>query len=61
MLGKLVPFGNVPFYWTRHYNKSIQYAGYAAEYDEVHVQGSLEEGKFIAFYSQKGKVLAVSG
>lgn len=23
MLGKLVPFGNVPFYWTRHYNKSI--------------------------------------
>lgn len=51
MLGKLVPFGNVPFYWTRHYNKSIQYAGYAAEYDEVHIEGNLEEGKFIAFYS----------
>jgi apoptosis-inducing factor 3 len=23
MLGKMVPFGNIPFFWTRHYNKSI--------------------------------------
>lgn len=37
MLGKLTPFGNIPFYWTRHYNKSVQYVGYAAQYDEVHI------------------------
>jgi len=61
MLGKLVPFGNVPFYWTRHYNKSIQYAGFASEFDEVHVTGSLEEGKFVAFYAKNGKIRAVSG
>jgi NAD(P)H-nitrite reductase large subunit len=29
MLGKMVPFGNIPFYWTRHYNKTVQYIGFA--------------------------------
>lgn len=23
MLGKMVPYGTIPFYWTRHYNKSV--------------------------------------
>lgn len=23
MLGKLVPYSTVPFFWTRHYNKSL--------------------------------------
>ena len=61
MLGKLVPFGNIPFYWTRHYNKSIQYAGYATEYDEIFYQGDLAEGKFVAFYVKDNKVKAVAG
>jgi NADPH-dependent 2,4-dienoyl-CoA reductase/sulfur reductase-like enzyme len=61
MLGKLVPFGNVPFYWTRHYNKSIQYAGYATDYDEVHIQGSVAEGKFVALFIKDNKVQAVAG
>lgn len=61
MLGKLVPFSNIPFYWTRHYNKSIQYAGYATDYNEVHIQGDLKEGKFVAFYIKDNKVQAVSG
>ena len=61
MLGKLVPFGGVPFFWTRHYNKSIQYAGYADEFDEVHVEGNLAEGKFTALYIKDNKVKAVAG
>lgn len=61
MLGKMVPFGDIPFYWTRNYNKSIQYVGYAPEYDEIHVQGDIKAGKFLAFYIKSGKVLAVSG
>eukprot|EP00347_Sterkiella_histriomuscorum_P005226 403357410 len=61
MLGKLVPFGGVPFYWTRHYNKSIQYAGYATEYDEVYIQGSLADSKFVAFFIKDNIVKAVAG
>lgn len=36
MLGKMVPYGDIPFYWTRNYNKSVQYVGYASDYDEIH-------------------------
>ena len=50
MMGKLVPFGNVPFYWTRHYNKTVQYVGYAHEFDEVYIQGDVMANKFVAFY-----------
>jgi len=23
MMGKMVPYGQIPFFWTRHYNKSL--------------------------------------
>jgi apoptosis-inducing factor 3 len=61
MLGKMTPFGNVPFYWTRHYNKAVQYIGHAHEFDEVHIQGDVLANKFVAFYIKDGKVLAVAG
>ena len=61
MLGKLVPFGNVLFYWTRHYNKAVQYIGHAHEYDEVFVQGDIMANKFVAYYIKDGKILAVAG
>ena len=61
MLGKMTPFGNVPFFWTRNYNKAIQYIGYAHEYDEVHIEGDVLANKFLAFYIKDGKVLAVAG
>ena len=61
MLGKMTPFGNIPFYWTRNYNKSIMYVGYAHEFDEVFIQGDVNANKFVAFYIKDGKILAVSG
>lgn len=61
MLGKFIPYGNTPFFWTRHYNKSIQYIGHAHSYDSVHVEGSVESNKFIAYYIKDNKVLAIAG
>ena len=61
MLGKMVPFGNIPFFWTRNYNKTVQYIGFAHEFDEVHIQGDVMENKFLAFYIKNGKVLAIAG
>jgi hypothetical protein len=61
MLGKLVPFGLTPFYWTNVYGKGIQYAGYALDPDETYIQGDFKENKFVAFLAKEGKVLAVIG
>jgi NADPH-dependent 2,4-dienoyl-CoA reductase/sulfur reductase-like enzyme len=61
MLGKMTPFGNVPFFWTRNYNKTVQYIGFAHDYDEVHIDGDVVANKFLAFYIKDGKVLAVAG
>lgn len=61
MLGKFIPYSKVPFFWTRHYNKSLQYVGYANPYDEVHIDGSVLDNKFIAYYISNDKILAVAG
>jgi hypothetical protein len=61
MLGKLMPYGNTPFFWTRHYNKSLQFVGHNSSYDEVFIQGNPLENKFLAYYIKDNKVIAVAG
>lgn len=61
MLGKLIPFGNTPFFWTRHYNKSLQFVGDCSKYDEIFIQGDVFVNNFLAFYIKDNKVMAVAG
>jgi NADPH-dependent 2,4-dienoyl-CoA reductase/sulfur reductase-like enzyme len=61
MLGKMVPFSGIPFFWTRNFNKTVQYIGYASSFDEVHITGDVMANKFLAFYIKDGRVLAVAG
>jgi NADPH-dependent 2,4-dienoyl-CoA reductase/sulfur reductase-like enzyme len=61
MLGKLQPYGNIPFFWTRHYDKSLQVVGHAHKFDEVHVEGDVFGQNFIAYYMNQGRILQVSG
>ena len=61
MLGKLEPFGKIPFFWTRNYNKAIQYVGHCTSYDETFVSGNVSEGKFIIYYIKDNKVMAAAG
>lgn len=61
MLGKFLPYGNTPFFWTRHYNKSMQYVGHCVGYDDIIVQGDVAAQKFIAYYVKDNKIQAVSG
>lgn len=61
MLDKMVPYGNIPFFWTNHYGKGTQYAGLAYDYDDAYLQGDFKEHKYICFLSKQGKVLAVIG
>ena len=62
MLGKLVPYGQVPFFWTRNYNKSIQYCGNSEGATSTYITGDVMAGKFVAYYinDAEDKVMAVS-
>lgn len=60
MLDKHIPFDIIPFFWTRNFNKTLQYTGYHREFDEVFVDGSLEDHKFVAYYIKDDKVQAAT-
>lgn len=62
MLGKMSPYGSIPFFWTRHYNKSLQYVGNGAVgYSEVHITGDVMANKFVAYFiNDKDKIVAVA-
>lgn len=61
MLGQAMPYDAVPYFWTIHYRKRLDYVGHAETWDEVVVDGNLEKPEFCAFYVQDSKVRAVAG
>jgi len=58
MLGKMTPYGNVPFFWTNHYGKGMSYVGNAMTWDEIHIDGVPRANKFIAYFIKDNKVHA---
>ncbi|MGB3405806.1 MAG: FAD-dependent oxidoreductase [Microcoleaceae cyanobacterium] len=61
MLGKQIKFAGIPFFWSGQYNVKLRYAGHAEEWDEIIIDGDLNQQEFIAFYVKDNRVLAVSG
>lgn len=51
----------VPFFWTAHFGKQFRYVGHAEKWDSLEVDGSLEDTKFLAYYTQGNAVKAVFG
>ena len=60
MLGKCVPFGNVPFHRAKLNNKEIQFIGDSTGHDEVFFDGDPNGSEFIAYFIKADKVLAVA-
>jgi NADPH-dependent 2,4-dienoyl-CoA reductase/sulfur reductase-like enzyme/nitrite reductase/ring-hydroxylating ferredoxin subunit len=58
MLGQAVDYTAVPYFWTIHYMKRLDYVGHAERWDEVVIDGDLHEPNFIAFYVYTGVVRA---
>ena len=54
------PFEAVPFFWTGQFGLSLRYVGHAESWDEVFVDGSLDDREFLAAYVQGGAVRAVA-
>lgn len=55
-----MPLDNVPFFWTRSFNSSLQFTGVTTGYDKVHINGDLSAQKFIAYYFKAGKVVGAA-
>ncbi|MBW4434810.1 MAG: FAD-dependent oxidoreductase [Pelatocladus maniniholoensis HA4357-MV3] len=60
MAGKAVKFRGLPFFWTMQFKFSLRYIGHAQSWDEIVVDGDLQQQKFIAFYIKNNQVLAVA-
>ncbi len=61
MAGQDIPFKAVPFFWTGQFDLKLRYIGHAEKWDDVIIQGSLDDKSFLAFYVQDDRVMAVAG
>jgi 3-phenylpropionate/trans-cinnamate dioxygenase ferredoxin reductase component len=61
MLGSTAPYDYIYSFWSDQYDHKLEYAGYAATWDDFVVRGSLDEGKLIGFYLTGGQVRAAVG
>jgi NADPH-dependent 2,4-dienoyl-CoA reductase/sulfur reductase-like enzyme/nitrite reductase/ring-hydroxylating ferredoxin subunit len=60
MLGKREKFDAVPFFWSRHYDMSVQYVGHAEQWDNMTIDGAVGEKNCRVTYHQSGKTVAVA-
>ena len=61
MLGRPTRYDAVPVFWTIQYMKRLDYVGHAETWDRIVVHGDLSAPKFLAYYCEKGRVLAAAG
>jgi NADPH-dependent 2,4-dienoyl-CoA reductase/sulfur reductase-like enzyme/nitrite reductase/ring-hydroxylating ferredoxin subunit len=59
MLGLGLPFLDVPFFWSQHYDVRLAYVGHAESWDTVQVSGNLATRDATVIYRRAGRVLAV--
>uniref|UniRef100_A0A8C6SRF5 Apoptosis inducing factor mitochondria associated 3 n=1 Tax=Neogobius melanostomus TaxID=47308 RepID=A0A8C6SRF5_9GOBI len=60
MMEKPTEIKSVPYFWSAMYAKTIRYAGYGDGFDDVIIQGDLDELRFVAFYTRSEEVVAVA-
>ncbi|XP_068680772.1 apoptosis-inducing factor 3-like isoform X2 [Montipora foliosa] len=60
MLGQKEEINTIPFFWTSQYGKSIRYCGHAHSFDDVIIDGDVDEQKFTAYYVKGDCILAVA-
>jgi NADPH-dependent 2,4-dienoyl-CoA reductase/sulfur reductase-like enzyme/nitrite reductase/ring-hydroxylating ferredoxin subunit len=60
MLGANEKFEHVPFFWSAHYDTTINYVGHAEKWDAIRVEGSGGDRNMAVRYERGGKLLALA-
>ncbi len=60
MIGPRRPYTHPPFFWSAHYDVTINYVGNAAGWDQVEVCGSLDERHALIAYRAAGRICAIA-
>jgi apoptosis-inducing factor 3 len=58
MAGGNEHYTGVPYFWTYHFGKNVEYLGHASEHDEVVIDGDLDAQSFIVYLMKDGQVAA---
>jgi 3-phenylpropionate/trans-cinnamate dioxygenase ferredoxin reductase subunit len=58
MLGAGEVFDDAHWFWSDQYDANIQMAGYATEWDDMVVRGSIQDRSFSAFLLKDGRLLS---
>jgi NADPH-dependent 2,4-dienoyl-CoA reductase/sulfur reductase-like enzyme len=61
MLGGDQHYTDVPYFWTYHFEKRLDYLGHAEEWDDIVYLGEPESFEFLALICKQGVVAAVVG
>jgi NADPH-dependent 2,4-dienoyl-CoA reductase/sulfur reductase-like enzyme/nitrite reductase/ring-hydroxylating ferredoxin subunit len=60
MLGSGEKFTAVPYFWSNHYDLSIEYVGHAENWDGIEIDGRVADKDCRATYRRDGRILAVA-
>jgi 3-phenylpropionate/trans-cinnamate dioxygenase ferredoxin reductase subunit len=60
LLDRGAPYDYVHSFWSDQFDQSLEYVGYAAEWDSITVEGSLRDRDFIVRYMRGGRLLAAA-
>lgn len=59
MLGGSRRFDLAPFFWSKHYDVTLNYVGHAEEWDQIEIEGRIPDRDCALRYWKDGRVLAV--
>ena len=60
LLDRGMPYDYVHSFWSDQFDQTLEYVGFATEWDRVAIEGSLPDRDFIVRYLRGGKLLAAA-
>src|SRR5260370_5336932 len=59
ILGRREKFDAVPFFWSQHYDVTINYVGHAEKWEAIETHGSLDAPDCVVAYKKHARTLAI--